>query len=211
VDAQRRAAIEAMVRDDLERRGITDERVIEAMRSVPRDAFVRPDYLDEAFDDRPLPIGDGQTISQPYIVALMAEALRIEPLDRVLDVGTGSGYAAAVMARLAADVWSIERHRSLADVAAARLRNIGVENVHVVVGDGTQGWPDAAPYDAISVAAATSRVPQPLLDQLVDGGRLVIPIGSSIRAQELIVYQRRGERFDERDLGPVRFVRLVAE
>jgi protein-L-isoaspartate(D-aspartate) O-methyltransferase len=115
------------------------------------------------------------------------------------------------MATLASEVWSIERHRSLADAAAARLRHVGVENVHVIVGDGTRGWPDAAPYDAISVAAATSRVPQPLLDQLVDGGRLVIPIGSPIRTQELLAFNRRGDEFDERDLGPVKFVRLVAD
>lgn len=198
-----------MVERDLIPRGIRDDAVLEAMRSVPRHRFV--DVADEAtaYDDRPLPIGDGQTISQPYIVALTAAALALTPDDRVLDVGTGSGYAAAVLGSVAAEVWSIERHPRLAERAAATLAELGFDNVHVVTGDGTTGLPDRAPFDAIAVAAASAVVPPALTDQLADGGRLVIPVGPPRGAQRLVRIERRGDDLVEHHVTDVRFVPLV--
>lgn len=204
------AAKTAMLEHDLRGRGITDADVLRAMSAVPRESFVDPSQRRAAYADRPLPIGEGQTISQPYIVALMAQELMLGPRDRVLDVGTGSGYAAAVMAQIVAEVWSIERHGALADLAAATLEALGVDNVHVVHGDGTQGWPDAAPYDAISVAAAATRPPPALLAQLADGGRLVLPIGRADGEQHLVRVIRHGDTFEEHRGIAVRFVPLVA-
>lgn len=202
---------ERMVSDDLVARGITSTSVLDAMRRVPRHRFVPRDDLRAAYADRPLPIGHDQTISQPYIVALMAELLEVQPGDRVLDVGTGSGYAAAVLSELGGEIWSIERIPELAESAAAHLRDLGYERVHVVTGDGWCGWPDAAPYDAIGVAAAATEVPAALVDQLADGGRLVVPVDRSCDHQELVVVERRGDRISEREVLPVRFVPLVRD
>jgi protein-L-isoaspartate(D-aspartate) O-methyltransferase len=199
-----------MVACQLVRRGVSDQRVLEAMRQVPREAFVSAGMEEFAYEDSPLPISAGQTISQPYIVALMIEAAQIKPGDHVLDVGTGSGYAAAVLGQLAGRVFSVERHRDLADTARRTLNKLKYTNVEVRHGDGTLGWPDAAPFDAILVAAGGPEVPEALRRQLKVGGRLVIPIGEVGAIQELVKVVRDGEdRFHEEDLGLVTFVPLV--
>lgn len=199
-----------MVERQIAGRGVSDERVLSAMRSIPREHFVDPADVREAYEDHPLPIGDGQTISQPYVVALMAEAAELEPDSRVLEVGTGSGYGAAVLGRIAAQVWTIERHAELARTAVPALRAAGVCNVHVLHGDGSRGWPAEAPYDAIVVTAAGEAVPDALLDQLADGGRLIMPVGDPA-AQELTRIRRVGERFEREELGAVRFVPLLPD
>lgn len=200
----------SMVDHQIASRGVKDERVLKAMRTVPREAFI-PDHLAEfAYDDTPLPIEVEQTISQPYVVALMAEALEIHPEDRVLEVGAGSGYAAAVLGQVAHEVWAIERHQVLARLADNRMRGLGYSNVHVRQGDGTLGWPEQAPYDAIVVAAGGPEVPPALVDQLAPGGRLVIPVGPDPRLQELVrVRKNTGGTITQEDLGAVRFVPLV--
>ena len=201
-----------MVTSQVARRGATDPGVLEAMREVPREAFVGAGMEEFAYEDAPLPIAAGQTISQPYIVALMIEAAQIKPNDRVLDVGTGSGYAAAVLSRLAGKVFSIERHRELADSARRVLNKLKYTNVEVRHGDGTLGWADASPFDAILVAAGGPEIPEALRRQLKIGGRLVIPIGEVGAIQELVKVVRDSEaRFHEEDLGPVTFVPLVGE
>jgi protein-L-isoaspartate(D-aspartate) O-methyltransferase len=203
---------ERMVRAQLAGRGITDEHVLEAMRRVARDAFVAPGMEEFAYQDSPLPIAEGQTISQPYIVAAMTEAAEVRPGDRVLDVGTGSGYAAAVLAEIADEVYTIERHKALADNAGARFQRLGYRNIHVRHGDGTLGWPEAAPFDAIIVAAGGPEIPAALRNQLTIGGRLIIPVGDFIHHQRLVKVVRRGEHdFSEEELEPVRFVPLIGE
>lgn len=197
-----------MVDRQLVGRGISDERVIAAFRAVPREAFVPTDLVEFAYDDCPLPIGEGQTISQPYVVALMVEAAQLKPGAHVLDVGTGSGYAAAILAELAADVVTIERHGSLARKARAALLELGYTNVTVMEGDGSRGVPERAPYDAIVVAAGAPTLPASLKAQLADGGRLVIPVGSEVD-QDLWVVTRNGAAFVEETLGGVRFVPLL--
>src|SRR4030095_4459227 len=167
-------------------RGVRDERVLAAMRTVPREAFIAAELAEFAYEDAPLPIEAGQTISQPYIVAEMTAALELEPHHRVLEIGTGSGYAAAVLSRVAAEVYTVERHEALARAAERRLQTLGYTNVHVRHADGTLGWADHAPYDAIVVAAGGPDIPGPLLEQLAVGGRLVIPIGPTPREQELV-------------------------
>lgn len=199
-----------MVERQLAARGIEDERVLAAMGKVPREAFVPADLAEFAYDDNPLPIPEGQTISQPYIVALMAEAARVGPQARVLEVGTGSGYAAAVLGELAAEVVSIERHPALAEGASQVLRRLGYANVAVIEGDGSTGVADRAPYDAILVAAGAPAPPDSLKRQLAEGGRLVIPVSVNSH-QDLRVFTRRGDAFEEDDLGPVRFVPLMGE
>ncbi|HVV84868.1 MAG TPA: protein-L-isoaspartate(D-aspartate) O-methyltransferase, partial [Kofleriaceae bacterium] len=195
-----------MIDRDLVGRGIRDPRVLSAMAGVPREAFLPPELAEFAYDDRPLPIALGQTISQPYIVALMAEALHLRPAETVLEIGTGSGYAAAVLAELAGHVYTIERHPGLADGARAVLDRLGYHQVDVLCADGTLGWPEHAPYDAIVVAAGGPDVPDALREQLALGGRLLIPVGPA-RAQRLVRVTRVGkDEFRREDLGEVRFV-----
>ena len=202
-------AREEMVSRQLRARGIHDDRVLAAMARVPREEFVAPGWESDAYADQPLPIGGGQTISQPYVVARMAELAEIAPGDRVLDVGVGSGYQTAVLAVLAGSVSGVEIRRELAAQAEARLAALG-HQVPIRVGDGGYGWPERAPFDAILVAAAAARVPAPLLAQLADGGRLVLPEGDSWR-QELVRYRRRGDDFTREQLGPVRFVAFMGD
>jgi protein-L-isoaspartate(D-aspartate) O-methyltransferase len=196
-----------MVEVDLRRRGIQDERVLAAMGTVPRERFVPPALADHAYGDGALPLTEGQTISQPYVVAAMAEAAEVGPGDRVLEVGTGSGYGAAVLAACGATVVTIERHAALATSARAVLAEVAPE-VEVVEGDGSLGWPDGAPWDAIVVTAAAPKAPDALVDQLADGGRLVAPIGKKGH-QRLLRLVRHGDDLEEQDLGAVAFVPLV--
>lgn len=203
---------DAMVEAQIAGRGVRDRAVLEAMRSVPREAFVAAGLRDRAYDDTPLSIGTGQTISQPYIVALMLEAAAIGPGDRVLEVGAGSGYAAAVAARLAAQVDAVERHAALAASARERLNSLGCANVAVHEADGSVGWPAGAPYDAIVVSAAGPHVPAPLREQLAIGGRLVMPVGERGWGQRLLKLTRvDADTFRQEDLGGVVFVPLVGE
>jgi len=199
-----------MVERHLRARGIHDAAVLEAMRTVAREAFIAAELAEFAYEDAPLPIEAGQTISQPYIVAAMTAALELTPHDRVLEIGTGSGYAAAVLSRVADEVYTVERHEELALAAERRLRTLGYANVHVQHGDGTLGWAEHAPFDAIIVAAGGPDIPKALLDQLAVGGRLVIPIGPTPREQELVrVRRRKDSGYTREDLGPVRFVPLI--
>lgn len=206
--ARRRAH---MVEYDLARRGIRDGAVLAVMAEVPREAFLPPALADHAYDDSALPIDAGQTISQPYIVAAMAEAAEVHTEDRVLEVGAGSGYGAAVLRGLAEAVVTVERHPVLAEAAAANLAAVGATDVVVVEGDGSLGWSELAPYDVIVVTAAGPRIPPSLVAQLADGGRLVMPVGSRNGAQQLIRVRRRGLELVEEDLGPVAFVPLVGD
>lgn len=201
---------ERMVQTQIAARGVTDERVLEAMRRVPRHVFVPEPYRDEAYADYPLPIGHGQTISQPFIVALMCSLLGLRGDEKVLEVGTGSGYQAAVLAHLAREVHTIERIPELAQEAARRLAELGLENVRVHIGDGTLGLPEEAPFDGILVAAAAPRVPQPLLEQLSEGGRLVAPVGRR-GWQVLERWTRRGNGWERETYDSVAFVPLVGK
>jgi protein-L-isoaspartate(D-aspartate) O-methyltransferase len=203
-------ARERMVASQLAARGVRNPRVLEAMRRVPRHLFVPTASSDLAYSDCALPIGEAQTISQPYMVAAMTEAMALEGGERVLEVGTGSGYQAAVVAELAREVFTIERNETLAAVAAARLAALGCPSVHVILGDGTRGYPAAAPYDAIVVTAGAPHVPEALKAQLADGGRLVIPIGSRDH-QELTILTRRGDSFSEVARETCLFVPLVGD
>ena len=201
-----------MVEVQIARRGVHDERVLAALRKVPREAFVEEGFEEFAYEDSPLPIGCGQTISQPLVVAMMAEAAAIAATDRVLEVGTGSGYAAAVLAELAAEVVTIERHQPLAEKAQQRLGAAGYANVDVQVGDGSNGWPEKAPFDAILVAAGGPSAPRVLQEQLEIGGRLVMPVGRELGSQRLIRLTRTtADKFEEEDLGGVVFVPLIGE
>jgi protein-L-isoaspartate(D-aspartate) O-methyltransferase len=198
-----------MVEADLARRGIRDPAVLAVMGQVCREHFVPPALAEHAYDDSALPIAAGQTISQPYIVAAMAEGAEVRPGDRVLEVGTGSGYGAAVLRGLGAQVVTIERHPELAEIAAANLAAAGADDVLVVLGDGSLGWPDLAPYDAIVVTAAGPKTPPSLVAQLAERGRLVMPVGARDGAQQLVRVRRRGLDLAEEDLGPVAFVPLL--
>jgi protein-L-isoaspartate(D-aspartate) O-methyltransferase len=203
---------EAMVERQLGRRGIVEPEILDAFLAVPREAFVGRGYAHLAYGDHPLPIEANQTISQPYIVALMIQAAGIKRGDKVLEVGAGSGYAAAVISRIAAQVIGIERQHELVEVARERVRRLGYDNVEIVEGDGTKGWPQKAAYDAILAAASGSHVPQPLIDQLKPGGRLVIPLGDPGSIQQLVKVTRRGDgSIEQSDLGAVRFVPLIGE
>ena len=201
---------ERMVSEQISRRMIDNQRVLKAMRSVPRHRVVPTEYVDNAYEDRPLQIGESQTISQPYIVALMTELLALRSDEIVLEVGTGSGYQAAVLAELARQVFTIERHQSLADQARKTLSELGFQNVTVVDGDGSRGLGQHAPYDGILVTAAAPEVPQEILGQLKDGGRLVIPVGG-FGGQTLELWQRKGARFEHQSIVPVAFVPLRGE
>jgi len=199
-----------MVRQDLAGRDITDRRVLEAMAKVPRHRFVPDGLADQAYDDFPLPIGHGQTISQPYIVALMTQLVRPKPESRALDVGTGSGYQAAVLAELCKEVYSIEIVKPLADEAKKRLAEEGYKNVTVRAGDGYRGWPEKAPFDVIIVAAAPDHVPQPLVDQLAPGGRLVIPVGNFF--QDLLLVEKGADgTVHRKSIIAVMFVPMTGE
>jgi protein-L-isoaspartate(D-aspartate) O-methyltransferase len=197
-----------MVDTQIASRGVRDERVLDAMRQVPRHLFVPEPFQADAYADRPVTIGEGQTISQPFMVALMTEALALDGSERVLEIGTGSGYQTAILARLASQVTSIERHAVLAERAAGLLASLGITNVEIVVGDGTEGYAAAAPFDRILVTAGAPAVPDALRTQLADGGRLVIPVGPSGH-QRLLSVDRRGERFSSREGESCVFVPLV--
>ena len=197
----------AMVEQQIEARGVRDHAVLAAMRRVPRHRFVPPDLLREAYEDTPLPIGRQQTISQPYIVAYMTEILELKPTHKVLEIGTGSGYQAAVLGELVRDVYTIEIVAELGERARSLLDGLGYRNVHVRIGDGYLGWPEQAPFDRIVVTAAPDHVPPPLVEQLADGGRLVIPVGTW--SQEIAIVTKSGGRVSERRTIPVRFVPLT--
>ena len=197
-----------MVEKQLCRRGLHDARVLEAMRAVPRHEFVPAEFRGRAYEDAPVPIGEGQTISQPYIVAAMTASLRLTGKERVLEIGAGSGYQAAVLGSLAREVFTIESRPELATSAAERVARLGYANVHVHCGDGTLGLPEFAPFDAILVAAASPATPAPLLAQLADGGRMVIPVGS-VENQELQLVERVSDKIRITTLEPCRFVPLV--
>ncbi len=201
---------ERMVKNQLLSRDIEDPAVVEAMRSVPRHRFVDPDYISSAYNDGPLPIGHGQTISQPYIVALMTQLLELNGSEIVLEVGTGSGYQAAVLGSIARQVHSIERHEHLARRAVQLLKELDFNNIEIHVGDGSLGLPDLAPFGAIMVTAAAPKTPQVLLDQLADGGRLVIPVGGRW-GQYLERWRREGDQFKAQNIVPVAFVPLIGQ
>jgi len=201
-----------MVLEQIHARGVRDTCVLEAMGKVRREAFVPEGLRDLAYADKPLPIGSGQTISQPYIVAYMIEALALQGGDKVLEIGAGSGYAAALLAEIADEVYAIERIGALAERAASQLMDEGYENVHVLHADGTRGWIDFAPFDAILVSAGAPEVPETLKSQLAVGGRMVVPVGSDPQAQELTrITRREAGAFDREDLADVRFVPLIGE
>ena len=201
---------EHMVESQLVQRGIKDKRVLDAMRQVPRHLFIPKDMRDLAYCDGPLPIGQGQTISQPYIVALMTELLELTGQEKVLELGTGSGYQAAILSRLVSQVYSVERHAALAEQAEKVFAQLGYDNIVISVGDGTLGWPEHSPYEAIIVTAAAPDVPQPLMGQLADGGRLVAPVGSRW-SQVLAKVKRQGETLTKEHLTAVAFVPLVGK
>jgi protein-L-isoaspartate(D-aspartate) O-methyltransferase len=199
-----------MVERQLVTRGINDQRVLAAMAKVPREEFVTPDSRAASYEDGPLPIGFAQTISQPYMVAFMTEQLRLKPSDRVLEVGTGSGYQAAILAELVSEIYSIEIVEPLAKNAEATLQRLGYKNVHLKVGDGYKGWPETAPFDAIIVTCAPDKVPQPLVDQLKDDGRMVIPVGDRF-AQQLYLLEKKNGQLKQSATLPVRFVPMTGE
>jgi protein-L-isoaspartate(D-aspartate) O-methyltransferase len=199
-----------MVERQLITRGINDQRVLTAMAKVPREEFVAPDSRGASYEDGPLPIGYAQTISQPYMVAFMTEQLRLKPNDRVLEVGTGSGYQAAILAELVSEIYSIEIVEPLAKIAETTLQRLGYKNVHLKIGDGYKGWPEMAPFDAIIVTCAPDKVPQPLVDQLKDDGRMVIPVGDRF-AQQLYLLEKKNGQLKQSTTLPVRFVPMEGE
>lgn len=198
-----------MVEEQIERRGIKDEKVLRAMRTVPRHEFV-PDHLKKyAYADEPLPIGEDQTISQPYIVAYMTEQLHLEQKNKVLEIGTGSGYQAAVLAEIVDTVYTIEIVEVLAKSAQKTLQRLGYENIHVRIGDGYKGWPEKAPFDAIIITAAPTKIPEPLLEQLKIGGNMILPLGDY--SQELVLIEKNSDGFKRKPMLPVRFVPMTGE
>lgn len=201
---------ERMVEEQLVQRGVSDARVLEAMRKVPRHRFVPQRDRSWAYEDHPLPIGHEQTISQPYVVALMTQLLELQGEEKVLEIGTGSGFQAALLGELAGEVHSVERIEELARRAANVLKKLGFDNVQVHVADGSEGWPEDAPYDAILAAASAPRAPKPLLEQLVEGGRLVLPVGMT-RGQVLQRWRRIGDQWEREDFSPVAFVPMIGK
>jgi protein-L-isoaspartate(D-aspartate) O-methyltransferase len=204
------AARIGMVELQLRGRGIRDQRVLEAMTKVPRHGFVAPAFADKAYNDQPLPIGEGQTVSQPYIVAAMLESLALSPSDRVLEIGTGSGYQTALLAELVAEVFTIERHVSLAQAAQEVLERLSYKNVQVRTGDGSLGWPEAAPFTGIIISAAAPQIPPSLIAQLKEGGRMIAPVGTP-EVQELHLIRRLGDEIRTLRLDGCRFVPLVGK
>ena len=203
---------QAMVAHDIMGRGVRDRQVLAAMGKIPRQLLVDERYRDDAYADHPLPIGEGQTISQPYVVALMTEALELRPGDRLLEIGTGSGYQAAVLAEIVKEVYSVEIRKQLADRAAARLKELGYATVRVRYGDGYFGWKEHAPFDAIIITAAVNHIPPPLIMQLREGGRMILPLGSTVFFQTLtLVTKKKGGELDVRQLDPVAFVPMTGE
>jgi protein-L-isoaspartate(D-aspartate) O-methyltransferase len=200
-----------MVSEQLASRDITDQKVLEVMSKVPRHLFVNPSHRDQAYEDYPLPIDEGQTISQPYIVALMTQCLKIEPGEKILEIGTGSGYQAAVLADLSAQVYSVEIREKLAGKAALTLQELGYKGVQVKWGDGYFGWKEKAPFDAIIVTCAANHIPSPLLDQLREGGRLIIPLGSTLYFQTLTLITKVQGKPKVKQISGVRFVPMVGE
>lgn len=200
----------AMIKDHLEARGISDPVTLSAMRAVPRHEFVPARLRDEAYADYPLPIGHGQTISQPYIVAFMTEAIRPRPGEKILEIGAGSGYQAAVLAQAGAEVYTVEIVPPLAELARHNLARLGFRNAHVLAGDGYRGWPEHAPFDAIIVTCAPDRIPPDLIAQLRDGGRMIIPVGGGMN-QDLILLRKHGDQIEQQAVLPVRFVPMTGE
>jgi protein-L-isoaspartate(D-aspartate) O-methyltransferase len=209
-EASYKKARETMVCRQIVARGVRDERVLDAMRSVPRHLFVPENSRHLAYHNGPLTIGQGQTISQPYIVALMTEALALEGHERVLEIGTGSGYQAAILSRLVSYVYTVERIPALANRARALLRALGYDNIHICISDGTLGWPEYAPYQGIIVTAASPEIPEPLTDQLTEGGQLVAPVGGSW-SQSLVQVRKQGGRLQRQELTSVAFVPLIGK
>jgi protein-L-isoaspartate(D-aspartate) O-methyltransferase len=200
-----------MVQQQLKARGVSDPRVLAAMNKVRRDEFVPPNLKGSSYTDQPLPIGYSQTISQPYIVAFMTEQVRPSPKDRILEIGAGSGYQAAILAELAGEVYTIEIIEPLAKTAEATLQRLGYKNVHVKAGDGYKGWPEHAPFDAVIVTCAPDHVPQPLIDQLKEGGRMIIPVGGGLGFQQLYLLEKKNGKLQRRAVLPVRFVPMTGE
>jgi len=201
----------AMIEHDIKGRGIRDKTVIEAMGKIPRHLFVGKSLMNKAYADYPLPIGEGQTISQPYVVALMTEALHLTPTDKVLEIGTGSGYQAAVLAEIVNEVYSIEIRKALAERASKRLEALGYRNVRVKYADGYYGWKEHAPFDAIIITAAANHIPPPLLKQLNKGGRLILPLGSTLYYQTLTLVKKKDGDLDIEQMGPVSFVPMTGK
>ena len=200
-----------MVRTDIEGRGVKDPKVLAAMKKIPRHLLVGSFYKDKAYGDYPLPIGEGQTISQPYVVALMTEALKLKPTDRVLEIGTGSGYQAAVLAEIVKEVYTIEIREGLSKKAESRLKEMGYDNVKVKHADGYFGWPEHAPFDAIIITAAANHMAPPLIKQLKQGGRLIIPLGSTTFYQVLTLVRKKKDGLELLQMGPVSFVPMTGE
>ena len=200
-----------MIQNDIKGRGIKDKKVLDTMARVPRHLFVEERLRERAYADYPLPIGDGQTISQPYVVALMTEALRLRPGDRVLEIGTGSGYQAAVLAEIVKDVYTIEIRKSLADMSEKRFREFGYKNVKVKYADGYFGWEEYAPFDAIIITASANHIPPPLIRQIKEGGRLIIPLGNTVYYQTLTLLTKKKGDLDVEQMGSVAFVPMIGE
>jgi len=202
---------ELMVKNQIAARGVTDKRVLKAMSSIPRERFVKPAMKNRAYEDNPLPIGEGQTISQPYVVALMTQALKLKPTDKVLEIGTGSGYQAAVLAEIVGKVYTIEIRENLANTSRKLLKDLGYKNVEVKYDDGYFGWEEHAPFDAIIITASANHIPAPLIKQLKEGGRLIIPLGSTLFTQTLTLATKRQGKLDAEMMGGVRFVPMTGE